>query len=107
MKRGDLITVAMSGAFGKPRPAVVVQADGFEALDSVTFLPLSSEILPRQVFRVTVEPTATNGLREISQILADKCSTLRLNKVGPVFGKLSDMEMNQVDRALAVFLGFV
>lgn len=105
MKRGDLITVAMPGAFGKPRPAVVVQADGFQVLNSVTFLPLSSDVLPDQVFRVTVEPTTSNGLREVSQILADKCSTLRLNKVGPVFGKLSDGEMSQVDRVLAVFLG--
>ncbi|CAN5348952.1 type II toxin-antitoxin system PemK/MazF family toxin [soil metagenome] len=107
MKRGDLVTVAMPGAFGKPRPAVVVQADGFEGLDSVTFLPLSSNVLPEQVFRVTVGPTSINGLREVSQILADKCSTLRLNKVGPVFGRLSDQEMAQVDRALAVFLGFI
>jgi mRNA interferase MazF len=107
MKRGDLITVELPGALSKPRPALVVQADGFEVLDSVTFLPLSSEILPEQVFRVTVEPTSINNLREVCQILADKCSTLRLNKVGRVFGRLSDNEMSQVDRALAVFLGFV
>jgi mRNA interferase MazF len=107
MKRGDLITVAIPGAFGKPKPAVVVQADGFESLDSVTFLPITSDVLPDQVFRVTVGPTSTNGLRQVSQVLADKCSTLRLNKVGPVFGRLSDPEMVQVDRALAVFLGFI
>lgn len=27
MKRGDIITVALSGDYGKPRPAVVVQND--------------------------------------------------------------------------------
>ena len=27
MRRGDLVTVAVSGDYGKPRPAVVVTAD--------------------------------------------------------------------------------
>ena len=107
MKRGDLITVVMPGAFGKPRPAVVVQADDFDALDTVTFLPFTSDVVPARAFRVTVEPSVTNGLRELSQVMADKCSTLRLDKVGPVIGRLSDLEIAQVDRALAVFLGFV
>ena len=31
MKRGDLVTVALPGDFGKPRPALVVQADLFNA----------------------------------------------------------------------------
>jgi mRNA interferase MazF len=107
VKRGDLITVAMPGAFGKSRPAVVVQANDFDALDTLTFLPLTSDVRPARAFRVTVDPTVSNGLRQVSQVLADKCSTLRLDKIGPVFGKLSDQEMTQVDRALAVFLGFI
>jgi mRNA interferase MazF len=44
MKRGDLVTVVMQGAYGKARPAVVVQAIWHEGLDSVTFLPLTSEV---------------------------------------------------------------
>ncbi|TMJ14740.1 MAG: type II toxin-antitoxin system PemK/MazF family toxin, partial [Alphaproteobacteria bacterium] len=38
MNRGDLVTVALPGAYGKPRPAVVVQADRFNQLGSITFL---------------------------------------------------------------------
>lgn len=106
MKRGDLITVAMQGAYAKPRPAVIVQATSFDELGSITFLPLSSEILPSQVFRITVEATIENGLRSRSQVMTDKCSTLPIAKVGPIFGRLSDSEMAQVDRALALFLGF-
>lgn len=105
MKRGDLVTVALPGAFGKPRPAVVVQAGLFERLQTVTFLPMTSEILPDQVFRIEVQPTAENGLRSSSHIMADKCSTLRADKVGPVFGILDNAAMEQVDRALATFLG--
>ncbi|MYD87803.1 MAG: type II toxin-antitoxin system PemK/MazF family toxin, partial [Acidobacteria bacterium] len=29
LRRGDVVTVAASGDFGKPRPAVVVQSDVF------------------------------------------------------------------------------
>jgi mRNA interferase MazF len=107
MRRGDLITVAMPGAYSKPRPAVVIQVTRIEELESVTFLPLSSTRLPEQVFRVTVFPNSRNGLRKPSQVMADKCSTLPVEKVGPVFGRLSDDDMAAVNRALAIFLGFV
>jgi mRNA interferase MazF len=105
MKRGDLVTVVMPGAFGEPRPAVVVQADQFRGLGSVTFLPLTSDILPDQAFRVEIAPTPENGLQLASHVMADKCSTLRISKVGPVFGTLDNAAMEQVDRALATFLG--
>ena len=29
MKRGDLVTIALQGDYGKPRPALVVQSDLF------------------------------------------------------------------------------
>ena len=106
MKRGDLVTVVLPGAYGKPRPAVVVQSDSVEEMESITFLPLTGEILPKQVFRVTVSPTAINGLQAQSQVMADKCSTLPLAKVGAVFGRLDDDDMSAVHRALAVYLGF-
>jgi hypothetical protein len=58
MKRGDLVTVILPGAYGKPRPAVIVQSDRYEAMESITFLPMTSEVLPKQVFRITVVLTA-------------------------------------------------
>jgi mRNA interferase MazF len=106
MKRGDLVTVVLPGAYGKPRPAVIVQSDTFEKMESITFLPLTGEILPKQVFRVTVSPTATNGLQAQSQVMADKCSTLPSAKVGAVFGRLDDDDMSAVHRALALYLNF-
>jgi mRNA interferase MazF len=106
MKRGDLVTVILPGAYGKPRPAVVVQSDRYEAMESVTFLPMTSEVLPKQVFRITIAPTAENRLQTQSQVMADKCSTLPLTKVGAVFGRLDDASMGRIDRALAAFLGF-
>ena len=106
MKRGDLVTVVLPGAYGKPRPAVVVQSDRYQEMESVTFLPLTSEVLPKQVFRITVSPTAENGLLTPSQVMADKCSTLPLAKVGAVFGRLDNTSMGRIDQALAAFLGF-
>ena len=106
MNRGDLVTVVLAGAYGKPRPAVIVQSPVFEELDSVTFLPFTSEILSTQVFRVLIMPNAENGLLHPSQVMADKCSALPRQKVGAVFGRLGTNDLNRVDRALATFLGF-
>jgi mRNA interferase MazF len=105
MNRGDLVTVALPGAYGKPRPAVVIQADRFSHLGSITFLPFTSDLLPAEIFRVMIYPTAENGLQMPSQLMADKCSTLPLSKVGAVFGRLDDNAMGRIDRALAAFLG--
>jgi mRNA interferase MazF len=106
MNRGDLVTVALPGAYGKPRPAVVIRADRFSHLGSITFLPFTSDLLPAEIFRIMIDPTAENGLQTPSQVMADKCSTLPLTKVGAVFGRLDDNAMGRIDRALAAFLGF-
>jgi mRNA interferase MazF len=106
MNRGDLVTVALPGAYGKPRPAVVVQADRFGKLDSITFLPFTSDLLPAEIFRILINPDAENRLQTPSQVMADKCSTLPLTKVGNVFGRLGAADLGRVERALAAFLGF-
>ena len=105
MKRGYLVTVALPDAYGKPRPAVVVQADRFDHLGSVTFLPFTSDVLPAEIFRILINPSSENGLQTPSQAMADKCSTLPLAKVGNVFGRLDDTDLGRVNRALAAFLG--
>jgi len=107
MKRGDLITVAFSGDFGKPRPALVVQSDDFGDLSTVTVLPLTSNLMNVRRTRIVLVPTAENGLRSPSSIMLDKIGSLYRNKVGPVFGRLSPDEMTAVNRALAIFLGIV
>ena len=44
MRRGDLITIALQGEFDKPRPALVIQADQFNAHPSITVLPVTSAL---------------------------------------------------------------
>ena len=106
MRRGDLITVAIQGAYGKPRPALVIQSDLFAEHPSVTILPVTSELRDTPLFRIGVVPSAENGLRKASQVMVDKPQSVPREKVGAVIGHLDDETRLAVDRALAVFLGF-
>lgn len=105
MKRGDFVTIAMQSDFGKPRPALVVQSDGFDALATVTVLLVSSQLVETPLFRVMVQPNDKNGLRIPSQVMVDKAMTVKRDKLGDVFGSASDELMLEVSRSLAVFLG--
>ena len=66
MRRGDLVTVALQGDQGKPRPALIVQADTFTDLSGVTVLPITGMLLDAPLLRVEVEPSAANGLTKPS-----------------------------------------
>jgi mRNA interferase MazF len=105
VKRGDLVTVALQGDQGKPRPALIVQADLFEDLAAVTVLPVTSTLVDAPLLRVSVEPTPTNGLERRSQIMVDKPQTPSRDKLGRVIGQLDEASMTAVNRGLAVFLG--
>jgi mRNA interferase MazF len=104
--RGSLVTVALQGDYGKPRPALVVQSNFFAELPSVTILPITSEFRDTPMYRITVLPTPASGLHKPSQIMVDKAQTVSREKIGDVFGQLSDDTMLAVNRALALFLGF-
>jgi hypothetical protein len=49
--------MAVSGDYGKPRPALVIQSNAFDALPSVTVLRLSSDVIGANLTRLTVQPT--------------------------------------------------
>lgn len=103
--RGDLVTVALQGDFGKPRPALVVQADQFEAHSSVTVLPITSTLIDAPLLRVTVQPGAENGLRKPSQVMVDKAITVKRGRIGDAFGRVNADTLVEIERRLAVFLG--
>ena len=106
MRRGDLVTVALQGDLGKPRPALVIQSDLFDAHPSMAILPVTSELRDALLFRILVNPSEQNGLAKPSQVMVDKPQSVASKKVGAVFGRLDDETMLAVNRALAVFLGF-
>jgi mRNA interferase MazF len=103
--RGDLVTIAVQGDFGKPRPALVIQADHFEGHGSVTVLPVTSALVAAPLLRVTVRPSAQNGLQKTSQVMVDKALTIRREKLGTAFGRIEPDALIEVERSLAVFLG--
>ncbi len=105
MKRGDLVPVVLAGAYGKPRPALVIQSDLFARHPSVTVLPVTGKLRPIETFRIAVEPTMKNGLHVPSQIMVDKAHTIPRDKAGEPFGQLETRTLTAVNRALAVFLG--
>jgi mRNA interferase MazF len=106
VKRDDVVTIAVPGDYGKPRPALVAQTDLFnETHVSITLLPLTSSIVDAPLFRLTVDPTRQNGLTRVSQVMVDKPITVPREKIGKVIGNLGDDAMIRVTRALAVWLG--
>lgn len=105
MRRGDLVTVALQGDLGKPRPALVIQSDLFEALPSVTILPVTSALIDAPLLRIPLTPDARNGLHVASQLMVDKPQSVARSRVGAPFGRVDDETLLAVNRALAVFLG--
>lgn len=105
MMRGDLVTIAVQGDLGKPRPALVIQANPFSEHASMTVLPITSTPVAAPLLRVTLKPSAENGLQKPSQVMVDKAMTVKRDKLGPVVGHLDADAMVEVERCLAVFLG--
>jgi mRNA interferase MazF len=105
VRRGDLVTVAMAGDFGKPRPALVIQSDRFEETGTVTVLLVTGTLVDAPLIRLTLDPSPHNGLNKRSQIMVDKAMTVRREKIGGALGRIEPEEMLGVSRALAMFLG--
>lgn len=106
MQRGDVVSVAAAGDYGKPRPAVIVQTDAFPKNHaSVVVCQLTSELAAAPDFRVTVEPKPENGLRFRSQVMADKPVTVRRERIGQKIGRLGNQDMARLGIALAFVFG--
>jgi mRNA interferase MazF len=105
IRRGDLVTIALPGDYGKPRPALVIQADAFEALPSITVLRLTSELHDWPLFRITVEAARSTGLQKPSQVMVDKAAAVPRSRIGQRIGRLDADTMEAVSVALTKFLG--
>lgn len=105
-RRGDVVTCAPPGEYGKRRPAVVMQSELFNATHaSVTLCPLTSHFLEAGLFRIPLEPTPDNGLKVSSQAMTDKLTTLRGERVGAVVGHLADADLGRIEEAVMLWLG--
>ena len=105
MRRGDIITVAIKGDYGKPRPALILQSNLFDKHPSITIAPITSELRETPLFRYTLKPSEENGLRKISQIMVDKITTIKSEQAGNATGRISQKQTTEINRLIAVWLG--
>jgi mRNA interferase MazF len=106
MKRGEVWTVSGGQDYaGKPRPAVILQDDRFDATASITLCAFTPDQTEAPLFRLPVTSTDGNGLRRESRLMVDKITTVPKRKLGQRIGKLDDEDMVRLNRAVLVFLG--
>lgn len=105
MKRGDVVVVALPGSLGKPRPAVIIQSDDYSETSSVTVVPITSTVAEGPLLRITLLPNGENGLREPSQLMTEKLTTIPRSKIGQTIGTLDGPRLRQLTSHLALFLG--
>ena len=106
MRRGEIWTIAGGSNYaGKPRPAVVVQDDSFDATASVTICAFTTDPTEAPLFRIPVEPSEENGLNASCSLMVDKVTTVPKRKIGSRIGRLGDEDLVRLNRAMMVFLG--
>lgn len=106
MRRGELWTAAGGKHYAsKPRPVLVVQDDRFDATDSITICPLTSDPTEIPLLRIPLDPESVSGLTQPSSIMVDKLTTMPRSKLGQHIGTVPDTHMLTLARALVVFLG--
>ena len=105
MKRGEVWTVSGAGYAGKPRPAVIVQDDRFDAAASVTVCAFTTDETEAPLFRLPVSPSDGNGLRSVLRLMVDKLTTVSKERLGKRLGRLDGPDMMRMNRAMLVFLG--
>ena len=104
MKPGEVWTVSGAGYAGKPRPAVIVQDDRFDATASVTVCVFTTDETEAPLFRLPVMPSDRNGVRSISRLMVDKLTTVPRARLGERIGQLDDEDVVRLNRAILVFL---
>ncbi len=104
-ERGDIVTCVISGDFGKPRPAVVVQSDLFNEFHaSVTVCPITSHLVEAPLFRISLVPSSQNGLKKPSQIMVDKISSIKADKITQKMGTIGTIQKQKLNEALKLWL---
>jgi mRNA interferase MazF len=105
VKRGDLVTVALSGDYGKPRPALVIQADALSETNSVLVCLLTTTLREAPLYRLPLAADAGTGLRETSQIMVDKIVAVRRDRCGPPIGYAGETVLAALRPWLALMVG--
>jgi len=105
LRRGDIVLCVVAGDYGKPRPAVVLQADVYnETHASVVVLPITTHIVPAPLFRIDIRPDASNGLKRDSQVMVDKIVAIKRERIRQVIGQVTPALLIRLEAALTRFL---
>lgn len=105
MQRGDVVICVQSGNYGKPRPAVIVQSNLFnETHNSITICPITTHLVEAPLFRLLISPTKQNGLKTASQVMIDKITTLKRDKIRQKIGTLTSDQINKLNDAILLWL---
>ncbi len=107
MKRGDLITIAVAGDYGEPRPALVIQSDFLAATDSVLVCLLTTTLRDTPLYRLSLQATAATGLHKPSQVMVDKIMAARRDRCGTAIGRADDATMAALGPLLGFAIGLV
>jgi mRNA interferase MazF len=107
VNRGEIWTVAGGTYATKPRPAVIVQDDLFDATTSVTVAPMTSSLLdaPLMRVRITGGNGRLSGLDHDSDVMIDKLTTVRRSNVHVRVGRLTAEQVVELERVMMAFLG--
>lgn len=107
MRRGEIWTVSGGGGYtGKPRPAVILQDDRFDATASITVCAFTTDATSAPLFRLVIKPSERNGLNIACRLMVDKITTVPKTRIGSQIGRLDDEDIVRLNRAVLVFLGF-
>ena len=105
MRRGDLITVAVNGDYGKPRPALVIQSDALAGTDSVLVCLITTTLQDAPLHRLDFAVDQDTGLLRPSQIMADKIVAVRRERCGAPIGRVDAATLLTLGRRLAFVVG--
>jgi mRNA interferase MazF len=105
LKRGDIVLVAASGEFGKPRPTLIIQSDSASPSEYFTYLPITSQLLRVPDVRIPLTPNARNGLLVPAEIMVDMIQTSSLRKFGKTIGTIDPRTLQLVELSLSLHLG--
>ena len=106
MKRGDVVVCALAGDYGKPRPAVIIQSDLFNPTHaSIVVCPVTSHIVNAPLFRINIPSDSKTGLKRDSQVMVDKLTAIRADRIEHCIGSLDAKQKAEIDRAVKLWLG--
>jgi mRNA interferase MazF len=105
VKRGDLVTVAISGDYGKPRPALIIQSDNLPQTDSVLVCLLTTDPFAAPLYRLSLPADSATGLRQTSQVMVEKIMAVRRERCGAPIGRADTAAMLALSRLLAFVVG--